>query len=231
MSVIPFSKENIASITMNQSKSHFYPLLEPSIKLSDSTSIHQACPKCLCTGKTYAAADYLEIKFTRAEIETAENLNLTNPEDTQILFYLVKPSEPRKKKLLVWLVLPFFPGINLLMIIAMWFAPMHRVSKIILAGIFLILIATMTISPYKESGDFAYVGCFLILFYYMAILLDIWRQKKVYLKDKIPNYERAMLRWPHLRYCQNCEICWMEDNPSKFVTFYDVEKLLNNSNV
>ena len=49
--------------------------------------------------------------------------------------------------------------------------------------------------------------------------------------NKIPNYERAMLRWPHLRYCQNCEICWMEDNPSKFVTFYDVEKLLNNSNV
>lgn len=179
---------------------------------ADAVRPRQDCPKCGRSDQSFSAEDFCSRTFSDAEDKAADESDKWGPTFAQCM--LEKPEEPEAPNLGLWVVVPLIPLVNF---IACWFAPMRRGHKFFMLGILIVFLVCASVPEINKTAAYAFVGCFFILFYYVALFLDRGRQESEYLTRRLPEYRMSLPRWGHLRYCQRCEVVWLDGDAGRWV--------------
>jgi hypothetical protein len=175
------------------------------------------CPKCRQSDLTYTAPDFIRLDFSKIQVSKDE----WDPASTQE--FLAKPERPELPALGFWIVVPFIPIANVLLI---WFAPLHKSYKFVLlamAAIFAFCIATQSL---YEMGAYAFVGIAMLIVYFGGLIVDRGRQKAELEQKRIPEWNRSLPIWEQVRYCRRCDLAWLGYDPSRQAPPEDLKKLL-----
>ena len=177
----------------------------------------QACIKCGQSDKTYTAAAFARQDFSAIE----ENVDEGEPSNTQEL--LARPDKPALPYLGLWVVIPFIPIVNAIMI---WFAPLHKSYKFVLLGLAAIFVGCVATPRLYEMGAYPFVGIAMLIVYYGGLFVDRGRQKADLEQQRIPEWNRMVAQWDQVRYCRRCDLAWLANDPSRQVPPQNLKLIL-----
>jgi hypothetical protein len=177
------------------------------------------CAKCGLADQSFTASDFVLQDFSQAE--TKGKGDEWDPAATRE--FLARPEKPELPGLVLWILIPFIPILNALMI---WFAPLHKSYKFVMLALAALFIACVAVPSLYQFGAYAFVGITLLVVYYGGLVIDRGRQKAELEQKRIPEWTRMTGKWEQVCYCRRCDLAWLAGDPARQVPPENLRQLL-----